>query len=62
MINKIKSSFYSYDPNEFLPIYRDGVLDNKKDFHAYKTKLALKAVGKALAPAAQRIDTYFTSH
>lgn len=62
MINKIKNKYYSYDPTEFLPIYRDGVIDNKNDFHAYKAKLAIKAVGKALAPAATKIDNYFTSH
>lgn len=62
MIKKITNKYYEYDPTEFLPIYRDGIIDNKNTFHAYKAKLALKAVGRALAPAAHRIDNYFTNH
>ena len=62
MIKKITNKYYEYDPTEFLPIYRDGIIDNKNAFHAYKAKKTLKAIGKALAPAAARIDSYFVNH
>lgn len=62
MIKKITNKYYEYNPNEFLPIYRDGIIDNKRAFHAYKAKCAAKAVAKALTPIAQRIDNYFISH
>lgn len=62
MIKKITNKYYQYEPNEFLPIYRDGVIANKNAFHAYKAKLALKAIGRALAPTAARIDNYFVNH
>lgn len=39
----IQSVFDSYNPNEFLPIFRDGQLDNRTEFIAYKAK---KFVGR----------------
>lgn len=62
MINAIKNKYYQYDPTEFLPIYRDGVLDNKREFHTYKAKKTLKAIGVALAPLGNRIDNFFVNH
>lgn len=62
MIKSITNKYFEYNPNEFLPIYRDGVLDNKRSFHAYKTKKALKALGTALAPMGNRIDNFFVNH
>lgn len=47
MINKIKNKYYSYTPNEFLPIYNEGVLANKNEFHIYKLKKALVATDTA---------------
>jgi hypothetical protein len=41
MINKIKNKYYNYQPGEFLPIYMDGQLANRKEFHAYKIKWIL---------------------
>lgn len=38
MINKIKNKYYNYQPGEFLPIYMDGKLANRKQFHMYKIK------------------------
>lgn len=38
MINKIKNKYYNYQPGEFLPIYVDGQLANRKQFHMYKLK------------------------
>lgn len=62
MIKNITNKYYEYDPTEFLPIYRDGAIDNKTAFHAYKAKKAIARIGKALAPTANRIDNYFVNH
>lgn len=42
MINSIKNKYYHYQPGEFLPIYMDGELANRKQFHMYKVKWILK--------------------
>lgn len=47
MINKIKNKYYTYQPNEFLPIYYDGKLSNKSEFHIYKLGKALNAADTA---------------
>jgi hypothetical protein len=47
MINTIKNKYYTYQPNEFLPIYEDGILANRRDFHLYKLKKALTAADSA---------------
>lgn len=36
MLAKIKHSLLSFDKDEFVPIYREGKLDNLDDFIAYK--------------------------
>jgi hypothetical protein len=38
MLNKIKNKYYTYQPGEFLPIYHDGVLTNRREFHIYRIK------------------------
>jgi hypothetical protein len=44
MINKIKNTitnkYYKYQPSEFMPIFIEGELANKKEFHWYKAKRA----------------------
>lgn len=47
MINSIKNKYYSYQPNEFLPIFMDGKLANTKDFHMYKIKRAANRFDRA---------------
>ncbi len=47
MINTIKNKYYTYQPNEFLPIYEEGILANRRDFHLYKLKKALTAADSA---------------
>lgn len=47
MINKITNKYFEYNPNEFLPIYRDGKIDNMKDFHLMKLKKAALAADRA---------------
>lgn len=47
MINAIKDKYYRYEPNQFLPIYEEGVLANRRDFHLYKIKKLAVAAGKA---------------
>lgn len=41
MINSIKNKYNTYQPGEFLPIYVDGKLANKRDFHKYRLKTIL---------------------
>lgn len=36
--NTIKDKYYRYQPGEFLPVYMDGELANKREFHAYRIK------------------------
>ena len=47
MINAIKNKYNTYTPGEFLPIYMEGQLANKKDFHLYKIKKAALAADSA---------------
>ncbi len=47
MINKITNKYFEYNPNEFLPIYRDGKIDNMKEFHLLKLKKAVVAADSA---------------
>lgn len=44
MVNKIKNKYYQYKPGEFLPIYMDGELANRRAFHLYKLKKATTPV------------------
>ena len=36
--NTIKDKYYRYNPGEFLPVYVDGQLANRSDFHRYRIK------------------------
>ena len=47
MIKSITNKYYEYNPNEFLPIYYDGKLANRKQFHMYKLKKAALAADRA---------------
>ena len=47
MINKITNKYFEYNPNEFLPIYRDGKIDNMREFHMLKLKKAAIAADHA---------------
>lgn len=44
MVNKIKNHYYQYKPGEFLPVYIDGELANRRAFHCYKLKRAVTPV------------------
>ena len=49
IVQIIQNKYYTYKPGEFLPIYTDGQLSNKKSFHLYKAKKAITPVfGKFL--------------
>ena len=54
MIKKITNKYFEYNPNEFLPIYRDGKIDNMKEFHLLKLKKAALAVDHAFQVAIDR--------
>lgn len=47
MINSIKNKYYEYETNKFLPIYRDGKLANRNEFHVYKLKKVAVAADAA---------------
>lgn len=47
MIKSITNKYYEYNPNEFMPIYYEGVLANRKEFHMYKLKKAALAADRA---------------
>lgn len=47
MINKIKDKYETYTPGEFLPIYYEGKIANKKEFHLYKLGKAMSAADNA---------------
>lgn len=57
MINTIKNKYYTYEPNQFLPIYIDGALANRNEFHLYKLKRVAARAGSRLAAG---IDRAFT--
>lgn len=38
----IKAKYYTFQPGEFLPVYRDGQLANKREFHIYRIKWIIK--------------------
>lgn len=48
MIANIKHTILGYNKNEFMPIYRDGVIDNTDEFVKYKIKSALVPIGNKL--------------
>lgn len=58
MINKIsntlKDKYYTYVPGEFLPIYIEGELANRRDFHLYKLKKLAIAADRAFTRAQAR--------
>ena len=58
MINTIKNKYYTYEPNQFLPIYIDGALANRNEFHLYKLKRVARRAGHSLAVS---IDRAFTN-
>lgn len=38
MIENIKQKYYRFNPGEFLPVYHDGKLTNRREFHIYRIK------------------------
>ena len=54
-INTIENAIYSYNPNEYFPVYRDGKLDNRADFIFYKLQKASDRFNKFMS---QRIRNW----
>ncbi len=44
----IENKLYSYNTNDFMPIYYEGHLTNRNQFIAYKAHSAARTVGKGL--------------
>lgn len=42
----IENTIYGYNPQEFLPVFRDGELDNRTAFVAYKLGRARQHLGQ----------------
>lgn len=38
----IKTKYYTFQPGDFLPVYRDGKLANKRAFHMYRITWIVK--------------------
>lgn len=53
MIQTIENALYSYDPNQYMPIYQDGELANRSAFIAYKLKRTAIHLGHAAGKAVQ---------
>lgn len=43
LTNRIKDKYYTYVPGEFMPIFIDGHLANKKEYAAYKITRLVKS-------------------
>ena len=56
MIQKLEQSIYGYDPSEFLPIFRDGRLDNRLGFIAYKASKVGQTLGRIGISAIDVLD------
>lgn len=56
MIQKLETAMYGYDPNEFLPVFRDGRLDNRLGFIAYKAGKVGQMLGRAGIAAIEVMD------
>ena len=54
IINKIKNHYNTYTPGEFLPIYLEGELTNRREFHLYKLKKVAIAADRAFMVAVER--------
>lgn len=61
MIQKIEQTIYGYDPSEFLPIRRDGQLDNKLGFIAYKAGKIGQVLGHVGMAAIEAMDDMVAS-
>jgi hypothetical protein len=49
MKDLIINTFDRYNPNEFMPIFVDGQLDNKNEFLIYKAKRAARIVSRQIS-------------
>ncbi len=49
----IENALYTYDPNEYMPIYEAGELANRSAFIAYKMKRTMQHLGQAATAVAQ---------
>ena len=48
-----EDKLYTFYPDEFLPVYRDGQLDNRGEFIAYKAEKLAGALGRAAHQAVE---------
>lgn len=63
-MNQLKQILYSYEPNEFLPIYDGSELINKRQFVIYKFRRAAGRCGVThdnMETLGNKIDKVFTS-
>ena len=62
---KLSDMVYSYTPNEFLPIYYDGELDNGQEFVAFRLKVGglfpgqQTALDEEIEPVETLVGLYF---
>lgn len=55
MIANITQTILSYNKNEFMPVYRDGHIENTDEFIRYKIRTITR-------PLAYKIDALFIHH
>ena len=49
----VENAIYAYNPDEFFPVFRDGELDNRGEFIAYKAEKLAGALGRAAHQAVE---------
>lgn len=54
----IENKLYSYDPTEFMPIYRDGEVENRAEFVAYKIGKLVTPIHDKILTSAKHVGTY----
>jgi hypothetical protein len=47
----IENALYTYNPNEYMPIYEAGELANRSAFIAYKARRTIQHLGQSVAHA-----------
>jgi hypothetical protein len=54
MKDAILDKWYTYNPDEFMPVYSGLELINGKQYRQYKTKQIIKAIGRHIQKTANK--------
>lgn len=61
MIKPIETLIYEYNKDEFMPVYRDGELDNRREFAAYKISKLLSPIHDNMMTLGNKINYLFAN-